>query len=70
MAGSHAAALVGVEGDIVDLDGDAAGRGSLLEVKSTFLDADVLAGYNLPAGMGKVRESLVLCHDCCGRDVK
>jgi hypothetical protein len=63
VAGTHAATLVGVEGDIVDLDGDAAlGRG-LLGVECVLLDANVLAGDDLLAGVSEVCEGLVLNHD-------
>jgi hypothetical protein len=47
----------------VDLDGDAAlGRG-LLGVECVVLDANVLAGDDLLAGVSEVCEGLVLDHD-------
>jgi hypothetical protein len=64
VARAHAATLVGVEGNIVDLDGDAAGGRSLLGVESVVLDANVLAGDDLLAGVSEVCEGLVLHHDC------
>lgn len=63
---AHAATLVGVEGDVVDLDGDAAGGRGLLGVEAIVLDGDVLAGDDLLAGVGDVCEGLVLHHGCYG----
>jgi hypothetical protein len=59
----HAAALVGVEGDVVGADCDAALWGALLEVERYVFDGQVLAGYGRALGDLLEDESFILNHD-------
>lgn len=58
----HTAALVGVQGCIVVLEGDAAGRGSSIDVKTAVLDGEVNAGLGNASGRVLEDEALVLNH--------